>query len=62
MMSLLCLSASVPWQHYQRTKGVEGVRVDKDTRPELSMGSYEILGSQKVRNNFYEVVTSPNIR
>ncbi|XP_041855130.1 protein transport protein Sec24C isoform X3 [Melanotaenia boesemani] len=37
----------VPWQHYQHTKGVEAVRVDKDTRPELSMGSYEILNSQK---------------
>ncbi|XP_032371821.1 protein transport protein Sec24C isoform X2 [Etheostoma spectabile] len=37
----------VPWQHYQPTKGVEGVRVDKDKRPELSMGSYEILNSQK---------------
>ncbi|XP_038560323.1 protein transport protein Sec24C-like [Micropterus salmoides] len=39
--------SEVPWQHYQPTKGVEGVRVDKDTRPELSMGSYEILNSQK---------------
>ncbi|KAM4616638.1 protein transport protein Sec24C [Polymixia lowei] len=37
----------VPWQHYQPTKGVEGVRVDRDSRPELSMGSYEILHSQK---------------
>ncbi|KAM9393058.1 protein transport protein Sec24C [Pholidichthys leucotaenia] len=37
----------VPWQHYQPTKGVEGVRVDKDRRPELSMGSYEILHAQK---------------
>ncbi|XP_034727343.1 protein transport protein Sec24C isoform X2 [Etheostoma cragini] len=37
----------VTWQHYQPTKGVEGVRVDKDKRPELSMGSYEILNSQK---------------
>lgn len=40
--------ASVPWQHYQPTKGVDGARVDKDKRPELSMGSYEILESQKV--------------
>ncbi|KAF1389544.1 hypothetical protein PFLUV_G00074500 [Perca fluviatilis] len=39
--------SEVPWQHYQPTKGVEGVRVDKDKRPELSMGSYEILHSQK---------------
>ncbi|TMS04083.1 Protein transport protein Sec24C [Larimichthys crocea] len=39
--------SEVPWQHYQPTKGVEGVRVDKDQRPELSMGSYEILNSQK---------------
>ncbi|KAM9360127.1 protein transport protein Sec24C [Symphorus nematophorus] len=39
--------SEVPWQHYQPTKGVEGVRVDKDKRPELSMGSYEILNSQK---------------
>ncbi|XP_075961174.1 protein transport protein Sec24C isoform X2 [Anarhichas minor] len=37
----------VPWQHYQPTRGVEGVRVDKDKRPELSMGSYEILNSQR---------------
>lgn len=41
--------SSVPWQHYQPTNGVEGARVDKDKRPELSMGSYEILSSQKVR-------------
>nr|XP_020492301.1 protein transport protein Sec24C-like [Labrus bergylta] len=39
--------SEVPWQHYQPTKGVEGVRVDKDKRPELSMGSYEILSPQK---------------
>ncbi|XP_059193260.1 protein transport protein Sec24C [Centropristis striata] len=39
--------SEVPWQHYQPTKGVEGMRVDKDTRPELSLGSYEILDSQK---------------
>ncbi|XP_036955278.1 protein transport protein Sec24C isoform X1 [Acanthopagrus latus] len=39
--------SEVPWQHYQPTKGVEGVRVDKDKRPELNMGSYEILNSQK---------------
>ncbi|XP_029296457.1 protein transport protein Sec24C [Cottoperca gobio] len=39
--------SEVPWQHYQPTKGVEGARVDKDKRPELSMGSYEILNSQK---------------
>ncbi|XP_029017006.1 protein transport protein Sec24C isoform X2 [Betta splendens] len=37
----------VPWQHYQPTKGVNGDRVDKDKRPELSMGSYEILNTQK---------------
>lgn len=41
--------SSVPWQHYQPTNGVEGARVDKDKRPELSMGSYEILSSQKVK-------------
>ncbi|XP_034397666.1 protein transport protein Sec24C [Cyclopterus lumpus] len=39
--------SEVPWQHYQPTRGVEGVRVDKDNRPELSMGSYEILHSQR---------------
>ncbi|XP_056142992.1 protein transport protein Sec24C [Lampris incognitus] len=39
--------SEVPWQHYQPTEGVEGVRVDRDIRPELSMGSYEILHSQK---------------
>ncbi|XP_006809662.1 protein transport protein Sec24C [Neolamprologus brichardi] len=37
----------VPWQHYQPTNGVNGVRVDKEKRPELSTGSYEILNSQK---------------
>ncbi|CAN9512969.1 unnamed protein product [Ophioblennius macclurei] len=37
----------VPWQHYQPTKGVEGIRVDQEKRPELSLGSYEILSSQK---------------
>lgn len=42
---------SVPWQHYQPTRGVEGVRVDKDLRPELSKGSYEILHSQKVSSH-----------
>ncbi|XP_054895010.1 protein transport protein Sec24C isoform X2 [Poeciliopsis prolifica] len=36
----------VPWQQYQPTKGAE-VRVDKDKRPELSMGSYETLNSEK---------------
>lgn len=44
---LLC--SLVPWQHYQPTNGVEGARVDKDKRPELSMGSYEILSPQKVK-------------
>ncbi|XP_068166997.1 protein transport protein Sec24C [Antennarius striatus] len=39
--------SEVPWQSYQPTEGVEGVRVDRDTRPELSKGSYEILGSHK---------------
>ncbi|CAG08180.1 unnamed protein product [Tetraodon nigroviridis] len=37
----------VPWQHYQPTSGVGGPRVDKDRRPELHLGSYEILSSQK---------------
>ncbi|XP_042344949.1 protein transport protein Sec24C [Plectropomus leopardus] len=39
--------SEVPWQHYQPIRGAEGVRVDKEKRPELSMGSYEILSSQK---------------
>ncbi|XP_070821357.1 protein transport protein Sec24C [Chaetodon trifascialis] len=39
--------SEVPWQHYQPTKGSEGVRMDNDKRPELSTGSYEILSSQK---------------
>ncbi|XP_055017674.1 protein transport protein Sec24D isoform X2 [Boleophthalmus pectinirostris] len=39
--------SEVPWQFYQPTKGVEGVRVDKKKRPELSMGSYEVIHSQK---------------
>ncbi|XP_056887807.1 protein transport protein Sec24C [Takifugu flavidus] len=37
----------VPWQHYQPTNGVQGARVDKDKRPELSMGSYEVLSAEK---------------
>ncbi|KAM7391158.1 hypothetical protein PAMP_021869 [Pampus punctatissimus] len=37
----------VSWRHYQPTAGVDGFRVDKDKRPELHMGSYEILNSQK---------------
>ncbi|KAM9858209.1 protein transport protein Sec24C [Aulostomus maculatus] len=37
----------VPWQQYQPTKGADGVRVDKDKRPELHTGSYEILNTQK---------------
>lgn len=39
----------VPWQHYQPTNGVQGARVDKDRRPELSMGSYEVLSAEKVK-------------
>ncbi|XP_029365902.1 protein transport protein Sec24C [Echeneis naucrates] len=39
--------SEVPWQHYQPTNGVEGVRLDKDKRPELSLGSYEILNTLK---------------
>ncbi|TNM89361.1 hypothetical protein fugu_003595 [Takifugu bimaculatus] len=39
----------VPWQHYQPTNGVQGARVDKDKRPELSMGSYEVLSAEKVK-------------
>ncbi|XP_033946126.1 protein transport protein Sec24C [Pseudochaenichthys georgianus] len=39
--------SEVPWQHYQPTKGVEGARLDRDNRPELSMGSYEKVNSQK---------------
>lgn len=41
--------STVPWQHYQPTNGVEGARVDRNKRPELSMGSYEILTSQQVQ-------------
>ncbi|XP_041691975.1 protein transport protein Sec24C [Coregonus clupeaformis] len=37
----------VGWQHYQPTLGVEGNRVDREQRPELSLGSYEILDSQQ---------------
>ncbi|KAF4074319.1 hypothetical protein AMELA_G00238050 [Ameiurus melas] len=35
----------VPWQSYQPTN--KGQRVDRDKRPELSLGSYEILETQK---------------
>ncbi|XP_053726153.1 protein transport protein Sec24C isoform X1 [Synchiropus splendidus] len=39
--------SEVSWQHYQPTAGVQGARVDREKRPELHMGSYEILSSQK---------------
>ncbi|XP_055080344.1 protein transport protein Sec24C [Periophthalmus magnuspinnatus] len=39
--------SEVAWQFYQPTKGAEGVRVDKEKRPELCMGSYEVIHSQK---------------
>ncbi|KAG7236466.1 hypothetical protein INR49_000840 [Caranx melampygus] len=39
--------SEVPWQHYQPTKGVEGVQVDRDKRPELSLG--EDGGASDVR-------------
>ncbi|XP_053336461.1 protein transport protein Sec24C [Clarias gariepinus] len=35
----------VPWQSYQPTNN--GQRVDREKRPELSLGSYEILEAQK---------------
>lgn len=44
----LLLCVSVPWKQYQPTKGVDGVRVDREKRPELHMGSYEMLSAQKV--------------
>ncbi|CAL8248465.1 unnamed protein product [Merluccius merluccius] len=37
----------VPWQHYQPTTGVAGLRVDWDQRPELHKGSYEIIHPNK---------------
>ncbi|KAJ7993718.1 hypothetical protein DPEC_G00257580 [Dallia pectoralis] len=39
--------SEVGWQHYLPTKGVQGDRLDKDKRPELSLGSYEILDNQQ---------------
>ncbi|XP_037536127.1 protein transport protein Sec24C [Nematolebias whitei] len=39
--------SEVSWKHYQPTKGAAGVRVDKDKRPELSLGSYETLHSER---------------
>lgn len=45
----LLLWSVVPWQHYQPTNGAQGARVDKDKRPELSMGSYEVLSAEKVK-------------
>ncbi|KAI4890284.1 hypothetical protein NFI96_014210, partial [Prochilodus magdalenae] len=35
----------VPWQSYQPTN--KGQRIDREKRPELSLGSYEILETQK---------------
>nr|XP_057927849.1 protein transport protein Sec24C isoform X2 [Doryrhamphus excisus] len=37
----------VPWQHYQPTDGVDGARLDRQQRPELHMGSYEVLHAQQ---------------
>ncbi|XP_061528440.1 protein transport protein Sec24C isoform X1 [Phycodurus eques] len=37
----------VPWQPYQPTNGVDGSRLDWEQRPELNMGSYEILHALK---------------
>ncbi|XP_077416715.1 protein transport protein Sec24C isoform X2 [Vanacampus margaritifer] len=37
----------VPWQQYQPIDGVDGVRLDRDQRPELKMGSYEVLHALK---------------
>nr|XP_015815958.2 protein transport protein Sec24C [Nothobranchius furzeri]XP_015815959.2 protein transport protein Sec24C [Nothobranchius furzeri] len=39
--------SQVPRRLFQPTGGVGGTRVDKDRRPELSLGSYEILHSEK---------------
>ncbi|XP_028313311.1 protein transport protein Sec24C [Gouania willdenowi] len=39
--------SEVSWQQYQPTRGAEGPRVDSDRRPELSLGSYEILHSHQ---------------
>ncbi|KAL0979026.1 hypothetical protein UPYG_G00179480 [Umbra pygmaea] len=39
--------SEVGWQHYHPTKGVQGNRLDRDKRPELSLGSYEILDNQQ---------------
>ncbi|XP_077377818.1 protein transport protein Sec24C [Festucalex cinctus] len=37
----------VPWQQYQPTDGVDGVRLDRDQRPQIHMGSYEVLHAFK---------------
>ncbi|KAM9823144.1 protein transport protein Sec24C isoform 1-T1 [Syngnathus typhle] len=37
----------VPWQHYQPTHGVDGLRPDREQRSELHMGSYEVLHAVK---------------
>ncbi|XP_063051501.1 protein transport protein Sec24C [Engraulis encrasicolus] len=37
----------VPWAQYQHTTGSHGRRVDTERRPELSLGSYEILEQNK---------------
>jgi len=44
----VCVCVSVPWQYYHPTMGVEGVRVDRDQRPELCLGSYEMIHPNKV--------------
>lgn len=44
---------SVSWKQYQHTTGPAGVRIDKDKRPELSLGSYETSQSEKVRFFFF---------
>ncbi|XP_061788040.1 protein transport protein Sec24C [Nerophis lumbriciformis] len=37
----------VPWQDYQPTDGVGGARLDRQQRPELHMGSYEVLHARQ---------------
>lgn len=50
ILAQTCVFLIVSWRFYQPTN--QGRRVDWEKKPELSLGSYEILEKQTVRNGF----------
>lgn len=50
ILAQTCALLIVSWRSYQPTN--QGRRVDWEKKPELSLGSYEILEKQTVRNGF----------